>query len=168
MPPQRFCNRTLGFPLPSLEIKLVTIAPNYIATSNPARGEIYIRGPSVPQMGFHANPEASVAAFLADGWVKTGDIGEWDFKNPGLRIIGRLKPLEGRFMGEYVAVERLEKVYEASNVVNECCLVYSWRKTQPIALISEDHPFYLHFLLCTNSRRRITAQSPQVRQFPSS
>lgn len=163
MPPQNFCNRTLGFPLPSLEIKLVTVAPHYIATSAPARGEIYIRGPSVPQMGFHANPEASVAAFLADGWVKTGDVGEWDFKNPGLRIIGRLKPLGGRFMGEFVAVERLEKAYEASNVVNKCCLVYSWRKTQPIALISECPRSVLFSVFKTNPFTG--ASLPNLRKF---
>lgn len=136
MPPNHFSTRTLGFPLPSLEMKLVTVPPHYIATSTPARGEIYIRGPSVPQMGFYGNPEASASIFLDDGWIKTGDIGEWDTRHPGLKIIDRIKPLTQRFMGEYVPIERLERAYRASNVVNECCLIYSGKKTQPIAIIS--------------------------------
>lgn len=145
-PPNHFNIRTLGFPLPSLEIKLVTVSPNFSATSVPARGEIYIRGPSVPKSG---HPEASDPAFLEDGWVKTGTIGEWNVGNPGLTIIDRIKPLKERFMGEYVPIGVLERAYEDSNVVKECCLIYSARKAQPIAIVCESFHYPYLFSLFT-------------------
>ena len=55
-----------GMPMPGTDIKLA-----------PEDGEILIRSPGVMQ-GYHNLPEATAEALTADGWLRTGDIGEVD------------------------------------------------------------------------------------------
>jgi fatty-acyl-CoA synthase len=43
----------------------------------PGEGEIQLRGPNITP-GYFENPEATEAAFTADGWLKTGDVGRRD------------------------------------------------------------------------------------------
>jgi len=40
-------------------------------------GEILIRGPSVTK-GYFKRPEINAETFTEDGWLKTGDIGQWN------------------------------------------------------------------------------------------
>ena len=54
-------------------------------------GEVAIRGPNVMR-GYYKNDEATRAAFTADGWLRTGDLGHRD--NDGFFFItGRIKEL---------------------------------------------------------------------------
>ena len=70
---------TVGFPLPGVELRLAE------------RGEIQLRGPNVFG-GYWRRPEATAAAFTADGWFRTGDIGEHD-ADGYLRLVGRAREL---------------------------------------------------------------------------
>jgi malonyl-CoA/methylmalonyl-CoA synthetase len=70
---------TVGFPFPGVELRLGEGA------------EIEVRGPNVIA-GYWQRPEASAEAFTADGWFRTGDLGELD-PDGYLRIIGRSKEL---------------------------------------------------------------------------
>lgn len=45
-----------------------------MALQNGASGEIQLRGATVT-IGYHENPDATAAAFTADNWFKTGDLG---------------------------------------------------------------------------------------------
>src|SRR5207253_560025 len=54
-----------------------------------AAGEIAAAGPSV-HLGYHKNPTANVELFTADGWFRTGDLGQCDTAGH-VRIVGRLK-----------------------------------------------------------------------------
>jgi malonyl-CoA/methylmalonyl-CoA synthetase len=70
---------TVGFPLPGVELRLAE------------GGEIHLRGPNVFG-GYWRRPEATAAAFTADGWFRTGDIGEFD-PDGYLRLVGRAREL---------------------------------------------------------------------------
>ena len=54
-------------------------------------GEITIRGPQVTR-GYYKNPEATAAAFFADGWLRTGDLGYRD-ADGFFFVTGRIKEL---------------------------------------------------------------------------
>jgi malonyl-CoA/methylmalonyl-CoA synthetase len=68
---------TVGLPLPGVEVRLVDGAP----------GAIEVRGPNV-FAGYWERPDADAEAFSADGWFRTGDLGELDAAGY-LRIVGR-------------------------------------------------------------------------------
>ncbi len=70
---------TVGFPLPSVELRLAD------------DGEILVRGPSV-MPGYWNAPQANAEAFTADGFFRTGDLGERD-GDRYLRVSGRKKEL---------------------------------------------------------------------------
>ncbi|KAE8381128.1 hypothetical protein BDV26DRAFT_279071 [Aspergillus bertholletiae] len=53
-------------------------------------GEILVKGPMVTK-GYLENPEATNAAFAANGWFRTGDIGVW--KNGRIYMVDRKKEL---------------------------------------------------------------------------
>jgi fatty-acyl-CoA synthase len=77
-------------------------------------GEIQVRGWSVMR-GYYNNPEATAAAFTADGFLRTGDLGE---VHPGgrVRMVGRLKDVF-RVGGENVAPAEVEEVLLAHPAV---------------------------------------------------
>jgi fatty-acyl-CoA synthase len=78
-----------GVAMPYTEIMVVD------ADTQPApegeRGEILVRGPNVTP-GYWENPEATDAAFDAEGWFHTGDIGYLD-EDGCLFIVDRLKDM---------------------------------------------------------------------------
>jgi len=70
-------------------------------------GEIQVRGWNVMK-GYVNNPEANAKAFTADGWLRTGDLGELT-ADGRLRMVGRLKDVF-RVGGENVAPAEVEEV----------------------------------------------------------
>lgn len=77
--PRDFRFDTVGKPLPSVELRLDD------------DGEILARGENV-FAGYHADPDATAAAFTGDGWFRTGDIGR--FTDDGfLQIVDRKKDI---------------------------------------------------------------------------
>ena len=77
-------------------------------------GEIQVRGWNVMR-GYYNNPEASAKAFTADGWLRTGDLGELT-ADGRLRMSGRLKDVF-RVGGENVAPAEVEEVLLAHPAV---------------------------------------------------
>lgn len=69
----------------------------YTSSSNPQRGEIWIRGPSIAH-GYYKNPAKSAETFR-DGWLLTGDVGEWH-EDGTLSVIDRIKNLVKLSHGE--------------------------------------------------------------------
>jgi malonyl-CoA/methylmalonyl-CoA synthetase len=59
--------------------------------ATPATGEVVVRGPSVTS-GYWNDPEGTAAAFTADGWFRTGDLGALD-ADGYLTLTGRAREL---------------------------------------------------------------------------
>jgi acyl-CoA synthetase (AMP-forming)/AMP-acid ligase II len=70
-------------------------------------GEIAVRGPHVMR-GYYKNPEATAAAFTADGWLRTGDLGHRDAEG-FFFVTGRIKELIIKG-GENIAPREIDEV----------------------------------------------------------
>uniref|UniRef100_A0A8C7ZK98 Arachidonate--CoA ligase n=1 Tax=Oryzias sinensis TaxID=183150 RepID=A0A8C7ZK98_9TELE len=104
----------VGAPLPCAMVKLVDIPEmNYYAKNG--EGEICIQGPSVFR-GYLKDPERTAEALDSEGWLHTGDVGQW-LKNGSLRIIDRKKHIFKLSQGEYIAPEKIENIYMRSTPV---------------------------------------------------
>jgi len=80
---------TTGVPMPSSDVKLVGDDGEEVAVGEP--GEICVKGPHVMK-GYWNQPEASAAAFMADGYFRTGDVGVFDERG-FLKIVDRRKDM---------------------------------------------------------------------------
>jgi fatty-acyl-CoA synthase len=92
----------LPLPLPGVQVRISE------------EGEIQVRGWNVMR-GYHDDPGATAKAFTADGWLKTGDLGELT-ADGRLRMLGRLKDVF-RVGGENVAPAEVEEVLLAHPAV---------------------------------------------------
>ncbi|KAM6954221.1 long-chain-fatty-acid--CoA ligase 1 [Aplochiton taeniatus] len=98
----------VGAPLPCAMVKLADIPDmNYYAKNG--EGEICIRGHSVFR-GYLKDEERTAEALDADGWLHSGDVGQW-LSNGTLKIIDRKKHIFKLSQGEYIAPEKIENVY---------------------------------------------------------
>ena len=78
--PDQFVYGSVGTPMPSVEVKLVDVPEaNYLTSSTPQQGEVWIRGPSVIS-GYFQRDELNKdpTIFTSDGWFRTGDVGQWN------------------------------------------------------------------------------------------
>ena len=90
---------TVGYPFPNVELRLA-----------PETNEIQVRAPSVMK-GYWNRPEDTAKVLSPDGWLSTGDVGE--FNDAGLlRIRGRIKEIIVTSTGEKVPPVDLELALE--------------------------------------------------------
>jgi fatty-acyl-CoA synthase len=100
-------------PHPGCEVRIVDPATG--ARQPPHRaGEIQTRGWNVMQ-GYCGQPEETARVLDADGWLRTGDLGEMD-AGGRIRMIGRLKEII-RVGGENVSPAEVEEILLAHPAV---------------------------------------------------
>ncbi|MFZ0260044.1 MAG: AMP-binding protein [Pseudolabrys sp.] len=109
---------TVGLPFPSTDIKLLDAEDQEAAIGQ--AGEICAKGPQVMK-GYWQKPDANAAAFTADGYFRTGDIGVFDAKG-FLKIVDRKKDLI-IVSGFNVYPNEVEAVAAACTGVAECACV---------------------------------------------
>jgi malonyl-CoA/methylmalonyl-CoA synthetase len=85
---ERICG-SVGLPLPGVALRIVDGEGN--ACGAGAIGGIEVKGPNV-FAGYWRMPEKTKDEFTADGFFKTGDMGEW-LPNKYVKIVGRAKDL---------------------------------------------------------------------------
>ncbi|MCU0896575.1 MAG: malonyl-CoA synthase [Burkholderiales bacterium] len=108
---------TVGFPLPGVSVR-VRDGERECRPGEP--GGIEIRGPNV-FAGYWRLPEKTKEEFTADGWFKTGDVGQWS-ADGYLSIVGRAKDLI--ISGGYnVYPKEIELVIDAIPGVAESAVV---------------------------------------------
>jgi long-chain acyl-CoA synthetase len=100
---------TVGRPLPGVEIRIAD------------DGEVQARG-DVVFPGYWKNPDVTRAAFTADGWLRTGDLGSLD-PDGFLRITGRRKEVLVTASGKNVTPAPIEEAIRAHPLVSQCMLV---------------------------------------------
>ncbi|KAF9192693.1 long-chain fatty acid-CoA ligase [Haplosporangium sp. Z 767] len=140
MTPELFNYNRVGSPVPCTEVKMVDVPDaGYFSTDTPLpRGEIWIRGPSITA-GYFKNPEETSATLTEDGWLKTGDIGEWH-PDGTISVIDRKKNLVKLSHGEYIALEKLESVYKSTAYCNNICVYGDSMQSKPVAVIVASEP----------------------------
>ncbi len=84
-------------------------------------GELEVRGPSVFH-GYWNKPEETAAAFTADGWLRTGDIGMID-ADGFLSITDRKKEMLKTSGGKMIAPQPIENKLKARMLVANAALV---------------------------------------------
>jgi long-chain acyl-CoA synthetase len=106
---------TVGEVHPGLEIKI-----------DDATGEILTRHAGT-FVGYWRNPEATAAAIDADGWLHTGDVGEW-VDGTHLKITDRMKDIIITAGGKNVSPSELENALKASPYIREAMVIGDGRK----------------------------------------
>jgi long-subunit acyl-CoA synthetase (AMP-forming) len=113
-PPERIKIGTIGPPAPGVEIKLAE------------DGEIMIKG-SVVMKGYRNLPEKTAEAFTDDGFLLTGDIGEFD-EDGYLRIVDRKKELIITAQGKNLSPANIEARLKQIPLVSQAVAIGDARK----------------------------------------
>lgn len=100
--------------------------------------EIQVKGPSVMQ-GYWKRPDATAQAFTEDGWLRTGDVGEFT-ADGHLCIRGRIKEIIVTSTGEKVPPVDLESAIETDPLFAQA---YIYGEDRPyislITVLNPDH-----------------------------
>ena len=110
-----FASKSCGKPVDSIEIRIDSDDPiNKV-------GEIQARGNSI-MSGYFKNEEATAAAFTADGWMRTGDLGVVDALG-NIYIKGRSKNMILSANGQNIYPEEIEAVINNQDYIIESVVV---------------------------------------------
>jgi long-subunit acyl-CoA synthetase (AMP-forming) len=94
--------------------------------------EILIKSPG-QMLGYFKDPQKTAEVYTADGWFRTGDMGEID-ADGRLKITGRLKEMFKSSKGKYVVPAPIENKLLSHPQVEAVCVTGA-NQPQPIALL---------------------------------
>ncbi len=106
---------TVGEPLPTAEIRI-----------DESTGEILVHHGGVFQ-GYWKQPEKSAETVTEDGWLHTGDVGEW-VDDSHVRIVDRLKDIIITAGGKNISPSEIENSLKVSPFVKEAVVIGERRK----------------------------------------
>jgi long-subunit acyl-CoA synthetase (AMP-forming) len=123
-PPGRVRVGTVGPPIPNTEVKLAE------------DGEVMVRGPQV-MAGYRNLPDKTAEALTGDGWLLTGDIGEFD-EQGYLRIVDRKKELIINAAGKNMSPANIEAKLKAASTLIAHAVAIGDNRPYNVALIALD------------------------------
>ncbi|HRP89633.1 MAG TPA: long-chain fatty acid--CoA ligase [Edaphocola sp.] len=102
--------------------KIGTIGPkiNNIEVKFDEEGELLCKGDNV-MMGYYKDPEET-AKTIVDGWLHTGDIGEW-VEGKFLKITDRKKELFKNSGGKYIAPQPIENNLKGNRFIEQAMVL---------------------------------------------
>jgi long-chain acyl-CoA synthetase len=100
-------------------------------------GEILIRGAHVFD-GYWGNPEATREVLGEDGWLRTGDVGEWVGDGTRLRLVDRARDFIVTAGGKTLSPSYIENVVRSSPYVAEVA-VFGHARRYLCALVEIDY-----------------------------
>jgi long-subunit acyl-CoA synthetase (AMP-forming) len=115
---------TVGPPIPDTEVKLAD------------DGEVMVRGPQVMK-GYRNLPEKTAEALGEDGWLLTGDIGEFD-EAGYLRIVDRKKELIINAAGKNMSPANIEAKLKAATPLVAHAVAIGDNRPYNVALLALD------------------------------
>ncbi|HJT63932.1 MAG TPA: AMP-binding protein [Candidatus Limnocylindria bacterium] len=115
---------TVGQPVAGTELRL-----------DPSTGEIQARGPQL-MLGYLDRPAETARVLDAEGWLHTGDVGEFDDAGR-LRITGRLKNLLVLATGKNVAPAPIEDAVIGSPFIHQAILLGDGRDATGILVVPD-------------------------------
>jgi len=121
-PPKRIKVDTVGPPLVGVEVRIA------------ADGEILVKGPNVMK-GYWRDPESTDRA-IKDGWLHTGDVGEFD-ADGYLKITDRKRDFIKNSGGEMISPQRIEGYLALEEGIGQV-MVYGDKRPYVVALIVPD------------------------------
>jgi len=123
-PPGKVRVGTVGPPIPGVEVKLAD------------DGEVMVRGPVVMK-GYRNMPEKTEETFGEDGWLLTGDVGEFD-EAGYLRIVDRKKELIINAAGKNMSPAAIEGKLKAASPLIAHAVAIGDRRPYNVALLTLD------------------------------
>jgi long-chain acyl-CoA synthetase len=124
-PPEKIRIGTVGPPAPGIEIKLAE-----------DDNEILIRGPVV-MAGYRNNEEQTRETMTDDGWLKTGDIGEFD-EEGYLKIVDRKKELIINAAGKNMSPANIESHLKSAGPLIGQAIAIGDSRPYNVALLTLD------------------------------
>jgi long-chain acyl-CoA synthetase len=106
---------TVGIPYPGTELRI-----------DEDTGEIQTRNPGTFK-GYWNKPEKTAEAFTEDGWLKTGDVGEW-VDGTHVKVVDRIKDIIITSGGKNVSPSGIENNLKTSPYIKEAMVIGDRRK----------------------------------------
>ena len=106
---------TVGVPYPGTELRI-----------DEDTGEIQTRNPGTFK-GYWNNPEKTAEAFTEDGWLKTGDVGEW-VDGTHVKVVDRIKDIIITSGGKNISPSEIENALKTSPFIKEAMVIGDRRK----------------------------------------
>ncbi|KAL3315591.1 hypothetical protein Ciccas_005778 [Cichlidogyrus casuarinus] len=141
----------VGPPIVGIQIKLVSVPEmNLYPSGGYGRGEICARGGTCSK-GYYNDEEKTRELIDKEGWMHTGDIGEWD-ECGNLRVVDRCKNMFKLCQGEYVAPDKVESIYLTSPYVDQVYVDGRSDKSFTIAIVCPNEDMVRKHLMSHSDR----------------